>query len=91
MNFGTVSLAAPLCGLVQSAKILPHSTTAGETSPVCMLCAGDGPLLVGISRDQASIYRKSLAADQPLLDTSAHHRFEDMPERIAVAEPTVPV
>jgi hypothetical protein len=73
-------------------EILPHSTTAGgETSPVRMLCAGDGPLLVGISRDQAGIHRKSLAADQLLLDTTAHHRFEDMPERIAVANPTVPV
>jgi hypothetical protein len=35
--------------------------------------------------------RKSLAADQPLLDTSAHYRLEDMPERIAVTKPTVPV
>src|SRR5256885_124690 len=59
--------------------------------PIRMLCTGDRPLLVGVGRDQAGVHRKSFAADQSFLDTAAHHRLEDMPERIAVAKPTVTV
>src|SRR5882762_3481017 len=79
-------------GLVESVEILPYGTPArSERRPICTFCAGDGPLLVGVGRDQTGIDRKSLPANEPFLDTTAHHSLEDMPERIAVTKSTMAV
>jgi len=59
--------------------------------PVGMLCAGDRPLLVGVRGDQAGIHRKSLAANEPFLDTAADHGLENMSERIAVTKAAMTV
>jgi len=56
-----------------------------------VLCAGDRPLLVSVGGYQAGVHRKSLAADKPFLNTAAHHRLKDMPERIAVAKAAMAV
>jgi len=80
------------CGIVERVEIFPHRAAArGEAAPVDVLSAGDRPPLVGIGGDQAGVHRKSFAANQPFLNTAAHHDLEDMPKRIAFPEATMAV
>src|SRR5437879_2886813 len=80
------------CGLIQCVEILPYGApVGGEAAPVHRLCTGDRPLLVGIGRDQAGVHRKSLAADEPLLNAAVHHGLEYVPKRFALPKTAMAV
>lgn len=48
-------------------------------------------LLVGVGLDQAGIDREAVAADEPLRDAAPDGRLEQLPQKIALAETTMPV
>jgi hypothetical protein len=78
------------CSLVERVEVLPHGApTVASSCQLVWVCTGDGPLLIGVGWDQAGIHRKAFAANQPFLNTAAHHDLEDMTERIAIPEAAV--
>jgi len=46
--------------------------------------------LVDIGFDEAGINREAVTADEPGLNTGAHHAFKDAAQRSAFAKPLVP-
>jgi inactivated superfamily I helicase len=48
-------------------------------------------LLIGVSRNQAGVDRKSVGADQALCDATLHHALEQPTQRIALAKAPVSV
>jgi hypothetical protein len=72
MNFGTVSLAAPI-------EIFPDgSERLGDGLPVNIIRPSSGTLLVGIGGNQAGIDRKSGPLDQPFCHAAPDHGLEQL-------------
>jgi hypothetical protein len=80
-------------GVVENREILPDRARrrVGIDRRRVPVLAGGRALLVGVRLDQAGIDAEPPAADEPLLDTPAYRRLEDVAEQVAIAEPSVPV
>ena len=53
--------------------------------------ARNGALLVGIGRDEAGVHREPFAAHQALAQAAFHHGLEQVPQDVALPEPTMAV
>ena len=48
-------------------------------------------MLVGVGRNQGSVYREALAANQTFVNATADDGFKNMPEGVAFSEAAVAV
>ena len=77
-------------GVVQRGQVLHHGARRGfgiDGVEVPILFGG-GVQLVGVGMDEAGVGREPLATDEALSDASGDDVFKDLPEQVAVAEPS---
>ena len=78
--------------LIQGVEIFPDgSARPGDGLPVNIVRPSSRALLVGISRNQAGIDRKSGPLDQPFCHAAPDHGLEQLSQQIAVTEAAMPI